>query len=318
MAHLLSLVLIVEPDRQRLAGFALHAVEALGGNTFAAAIALDAVLGELRTTATREQRPTEVAIALEDRELGLVWDDRRAPLTTLPRPPAADQVRSLVQRLREASEAADSALLVQRNRQIHADLEVARNRARTEMAELETALEKKKSELKETLRLAETDSLTGLYNRGAYDTRLAEAFRRSLRQREALTLIMLDLDKFKEINDTHGHQYGDEVLKNMAATMRAAIREHVDLPFRIGGDEFAIVVFADTGIAQRIAGRVLQTMNNGVSIGIAQAETDDTVESLVARADAALYEAKRSGRNQVAIFNGQTVPGWNQGEKTLG
>jgi diguanylate cyclase (GGDEF)-like protein len=295
---LLNYIVAVEPDRQRLARFALQAVTALGGNAFAAAGALDPLLAALREQAARLKRPIEVRLDLADDTLRLAWEEHQDPLAVLPQAPAAPTLEALARELREASEAADSALLIQRNRQISADLERARERARAEMAELEAMLEKKKEELQETLHRAETDSLTGLYNRGAYDRRLHEAFLRSRRQHEALCLILLDLDKFKEINDTHGHQYGDQYLCRMADAMRASIRQDVDLPCRMGGDEFAIIVFAELAIAERVAGKVLQRMDRRASIGIARLHPDDGVETLVARADAALYEAKHRGRGR--------------------
>jgi diguanylate cyclase (GGDEF)-like protein len=298
LVTLLTYIVAVEPDRQRLARFVLESVAALGGNVFAATGALDGLLRELRQAGARSQSPIETRLELADTSLSLAWDDRRDPLARLAESPAPHTVEALATRLRESSEAADSALLIQRNRQISADLERARERARAEMAELETMLENKKLELQESLRRAETDSLTGLYNRGAYDRRLREAFLRSQRQGEPLSLVLLDLDKFKEINDTHGHQYGDEYLRRMADTLRAAVRQNVDLPCRMGGDEFAIVVFAGVAIAERVAAKVLELMERRVSIGVAQAEAGDTVETLVARADAALYDAKHRGRGR--------------------
>ena len=193
------------------------------------------------------------------------------------------------------------ALLMLRNQQISIDLEHAKQRAAAEMAQLEEALEKKKSELMESIREAQTDSLTGLYNRGAYDSRLREAVLRCQRQSEPLCLILLDLDYFKQINDTHGHQYGDEYLKRMARAMRQAVREHVDHACRMGGDEFAIVLFSDIAIAERVSAKILELMENRVSIGIAPITADDTVNSFIARTDAALYEAKHRGRGRFVV-----------------
>jgi len=125
--------------------------------------------------------------------------------------------------------------------------------------------------------------------------------RRALRQDEPLTLLLLDLDHFKEINDRHGHQYGDAYLKRMAEAMRSAVRDDVDQCCRIGGDEFAILLYAGEGVAERVARRVLEAMDGRVSIGIAGLREGDTEERLVARADAALYEAKRRGRGQAVV-----------------
>ena len=166
------------------------------------------------------------------------------------------------------------------------------------MQELETLLEMKKTELNKSILAAQTDGLTGLYNRSGYDMRLREAFLRCKHQGEQLCLMLLDLDKFKEVNDTHGHQFGDEYLRKMAGAMRASIREHVDQACRMGGDEFAIVLYSDMAIARRVAAKILDLIENKASIGIAQMRENETIESLVGRADAALYQAKHQGRGR--------------------
>lgn len=298
MQNLLTLTIIVEPDRQRLARFAMDAVEALGGNVFASANTLETVLRQLRADCAKARLPVEVNLVLHDLHLCLAWGETRQPLATLAQPPAAEHVAALATQLKNASESTDSTLLKRRNEQIIADLESAKQRARVEMEELETLLEMKKTELNKSILAAQTDALTGLYNRSGYDTRLREAFLRCKHQGEQLCLMMLDLDKFKEINDTHGHQYGDEYLKKMANAMRASVREHVDHACRIGGDEFAIILYSDMVIAKRAAGKILGLFENRCSIGIAQMREAETVEKLVGRADAALYEAKHQGRGR--------------------
>ncbi len=296
--NLLTLTIIVEPDRQRLARFAMDAVEALGGNVFASASALEGLLRRVREDGARAQLPVEVSVQLEDSALFLAWGDRREHLATLSQPPSTEMIKALATRLKNASESADTTLLKRRNEQIICDLESAKQRARAEMEELETLLEMKKNELNKSILAAQTDGLTGLYNRSGYDTRLREAFLRCKHQGEPLCLMLLDLDKFKEVNDTHGHQFGDEHLKKMANAMRASVREHVDHPCRMGGDEFAIILYSDMSIAQRVANKILNLMDFKVSIGIARMQENESVESLVGRADAVLYEAKHRGRGR--------------------
>lgn len=291
-------MVIIEPDRQRLARFAIEAVGTLGGNLFCAAIAVEKVLQQLRAEAGAEPNTHNVTLDVDDQTISLAWADRREILSSLPMIPSEQKLAELSQYYKQASEHADPELLRLRNRAITAELEKAKQHAAREMAELEANLEKKKSELQESIKAAETDSLTGLYNRGGYDQRLQEALRRCHRQKEPLCLILLDLDYFKQINDEHGHQYGDEYLKRMAEAIHASVREHVDHPCRMGGDEFAIVVFSDMPIAARIASKILQKMNNKVSIGIAEMLPDEQVAHLVSRADAALYEAKHQGRGR--------------------
>lgn len=298
MQTLLTLTIIVEPDRQRLVQFAMDAVEALGGNIFSAANTLDGLLRRLREDGARARLPVDVSLVLDDQWLCLAWGERRETLATLSQPPTAEKLSALVTRLKNASESADSTLLKRRNEQIIADLESAKQRARVEMEQLETLLEMKKSELNQSILAAQMDSLTGLYNRGGYDTRLREAFLRCKHQGEPLCLMLLDLDNFKQVNDTYGHQYGDDYLKRMANAMRASVREHVDHACRMGGDEFAIILFSDMAIAMRVAAKILSLMDNKVSIGIAQMQETDSIEPLVGRADAALYDAKRRGRSQ--------------------
>lgn len=298
--EILKLDLIVEPDRQRLIGFAMDAVRALRGGPFAAAQVLVGLLPALRAAGAASDGPLAARLLVKGCELHLGWCGEEHLISRLAEVPAAGLLDGLAVRLREASESVDAGLLMRRNRQIAADLE----HLEADLEQKRKELQDKQQELQKSLHRAETDSLTGLLNRGAYDNRLREAFLRTRRQREPLSLVLLDLDKFKEINDSQGHQIGDEYLKRMADSMRAAVREHVDFPCRMGGDEFAIVVCAPLPIAERIAGQVLESMQRRVSIGVAARRADDTIDSLVGRADAALYESKRAGRGRVTVDDG--------------
>jgi diguanylate cyclase (GGDEF)-like protein len=304
---LLQLTLLVPADRRRLADLALEAVEALDGSRFRAAAVLSRALEALaeRLAAGNEtQEPLTVRLTVEGDTLWLVWADRREALCQPASMPPPSALAALAERLAQASQVADPALLVQHNQKIRAELEQAQARASAEMARLQALLDRKKAELQETLRAAETDSLTGLLNRGAYEARLVAAIARCQRQREPLCLILLDLDHFKEVNDTYGHQYGDAYLKRMAEAMRTAVREAVDFPCRMGGDEFAIILFAEIPIAERVARKVLEAMDGKLSIGIARLEPGDDITTLTARADAALYEAKHRGRGRYVVHAG--------------
>ena len=305
---LLSLSLIVEPDRQRLSRFVIDAIDVLGGDVFSASVRVVLMLDTLRTTGLLANTSLDVQLMIQDRAIFLDWGDSHFDICMLPVTPATHQIDHLAEQLRFASESADPELLKRRNRQISEDLERYMRDAAAQMAEMESVLEKKKHELEASIRHAETDALTGIHNRGAYDQRLHESLLRSQRQSEVMCLMMFDLDYFKQINDTHGHQYGDEYLKKMANVMRGAVREHVDILCRIGGDEFAAITFCELKIAARIAAKVLQGMNGKVSIGIAQCRADDSAETLAARSDAALYEAKRRGRGQFATED-EITPG---------
>ena len=298
MKELLTLSLLVEPDRQRFARFVIDATRALGGDLFPVTAGLYALLERLRGEEARLGGSVEAALVIDEARLSVRWEGGSEEVVRLPAIPDSSLVERLADQLRMASETADPELLKRRNQKISEELDRFTKIAAQQMAEMEAMLERKKEELEASIRQAETDALTGLFNRGAYDDRLRKALARVQRQGETMVLLLLDLDHFKQINDTHGHQYGDEYLKRMAEVMRAAVREHVDLTCRIGGDEFAIITFADLGIAERIAEQVLEGMNHKVSIGVAAALRQDDVKSLVARTDEALYAAKERGRGQ--------------------
>jgi two-component system, cell cycle response regulator len=181
---------------------------------------------------------------------------------------------------------------------------------------LQDELHQSKSEL---LALSMTDSLTGLSNRRHFDLRLAEEFRRTQRYAESVSLLLLDLDHFKALNDRFGHPFGDRVLREIAQLVRISVRE-VDVCARYGGDEFAVILpQTELPSARRAAERILDAVRKktfrledvaspsdssevGVttSIGVANSSGDvDTAEQMVSAADAALYRAKGEGRNRV-------------------
>jgi diguanylate cyclase (GGDEF)-like protein len=153
-----------------------------------------------------------------------------------------------------------------------------------------------------------TDALTGLPNRRSAQQALKQESARSRRHRTALSVAMLDVDRFKEVNDRFGHGAGDQVLQQVAAALSRSVRAD-DVPARWGGEEF-LVILTNTGIggartcAERIrAGVELEEFpvvgRVTVSAGVAQLESDESVDSLLARADARLYDAKAGGRNRV-------------------
>lgn len=294
--ELLSYTVLVEPDRQRLGQLAMHAVDALGGSRFEAVRRLQQAMTTLRYSGGG----MDISLRLDGDQLQLHWLTEAHPLAHIPRAPDEARLRQLSHRLRMESETSDPSLLKLRNQEIAAELERLTERAAEQMQAMEAVLEDKRIELEETMRQAETDSLTGLLNRGAYDERLARAVAFAHDKQRPLCLILLDLDFFKQVNDSKGHQFGDLYLQKIADGMREAIRHDIDIPCRIGGDEFAIICFCDTPDAERIAKQVLQHMEQQVSVGIARCREKDTPDSLAERADACLYRAKRLGRNQYA------------------
>jgi diguanylate cyclase (GGDEF)-like protein/PAS domain S-box-containing protein len=166
----------------------------------------------------------------------------------------------------------------------------------------------------EVQNLALTDALTGLYNRrGLFEIGHIE-FSRSLRLKRSFSVIMLDIDHFKDVNDRYGHPVGDQVLQFMASELRSAVRD-ADIVGRYGGEEFAIFLPGSDGkgameLAQRLRGTIEKTLfyveeneiGITISLGVAEYnENNPNLETLFARADQALYVAKHKGRNRVIL-----------------
>ena len=157
-------------------------------------------------------------------------------------------------------------------------------------------------------RLARTDSLTGVANRRYFEERFANALVRSHRHGTALSLLCLDIDRFKPINDTHGHPIGDAVIVAVARRMQACVRED-DLVARLGGDEFVLLIEnPGTESGEIVARKLLAVMQQPVevdglsldvtaSVGVAYAAHAPSVKALMDLADQALYSAKQAGRN---------------------
>lgn len=164
------------------------------------------------------------------------------------------------------------------------------------------------------LKMAQTDPLTGLANRARLSDVFERERKRSLRQGIPLSLLMLDLDHFKQVNDRHGHEAGDLALTHVAERLRHSLRA-TDLPTRLGGEEFAILL-TDTTARQalRVADKIRQAIAanpvtyNGqgipltISGGIAQFGPDGAdLQGLISRADECLYRAKDAGRNRILV-----------------
>jgi len=166
-----------------------------------------------------------------------------------------------------------------------------------------------------SIELAVTDALTGLYNRRYLETQLNHLFEHSVNRGKPLAVLTLDVDYFKPVNDTHGHDVGDRVLQELSARIKANIR-NVDMACRTGGEEFVVVLPAtDLEVALKVAERMRKSvagkpfhagavapLNITISVGVAALEgISDKVEDILKRADQALYRAKREGRNRVIL-----------------
>ena len=168
---------------------------------------------------------------------------------------------------------------------------------------------------KEVQLMAVTDSLTGLYNRRYFFELSRHEIQRASRYEQPLSLIMLDLDNLKKVNDTYGHHMGDQLIKSIASLCLATLRS-VDLVARIGGDEFVILLpstpldqaFAAAKRLCRKAAQIripadMDMIRTTVSIGVVQYEKGiPDIDALLARADEALYLSKTSGKNKVTIL----------------
>jgi two-component system cell cycle response regulator len=171
-----------------------------------------------------------------------------------------------------------------------------------------------RTRLEETVEMAILDPLTALHNRRYMTSHLKTLFEESSQRGKPLSVLLLDIDYFKAVNDSYGHDAGDSVLREFAARVRRNIRG-IDLACRLGGEEF-VVVMPDTDLAKAYlvgerlrqciaaapfyAGERIGTLDVTASVGVAALEfPDDTPELILKRADQALYCAKRDGRNRV-------------------
>jgi diguanylate cyclase (GGDEF)-like protein len=179
---------------------------------------------------------------------------------------------------------------------------------------LEQAVQERTRELVEKNRelenLSTTDRLTGLCNRMRLDAVVAEEMARHKRYQSQFSVILLDVDKFKSVNDTYGHQIGDSLLTGIAQTLRAHVRE-TDVVGRWGGEEFLIVCReSPLEMAHLTAEKLRQAIESvdhamvgrrTASLGVATHRVGESAHTLIARADQALYRAKHQGRNRVEV-----------------
>lgn len=156
--------------------------------------------------------------------------------------------------------------------------------------------------------LARSDELTGLWNRRAFEETITDDCARARRFEQPLTLVYIDLDNFKQLNDLAGHGAGDRVLRQLAEAIRHEVRARVDRGFRVGGDEFVLLLPGSTAaLAEAVLARITARCRLadtvwahgplGISAGIVELESRETPDTFVRRADAAMYDKKQATRS---------------------
>jgi diguanylate cyclase len=193
---------------------------------------------------------------------------------------------------------------------------VANTQLQSRLEAAERKLEEQTGQLEGYLSEARTDALTGLPNRRAFDHCMDELYAKHLRTHQPLSLVLVDVDHFKKINDTYGHSSGDIVLKSVA-THLAGFAKECHLVARYGGEEFGLIFAAPRQQAAAVAERIRavvsaspveaegKTIRVTMSAGVAQLATGERLGELFRKSDQALYSAKESGRNRVVVLEGQ-------------
>ncbi|THB75430.1 MAG: diguanylate cyclase [Desulfobacteraceae bacterium] len=185
----------------------------------------------------------------------------------------------------------------------------------TDFKELKKELDRATRHSEELEKKLNQDQLTGAFNRRAYDRKIEDEMERFLRYKSVFSLLLIDADKFKNINDTYGHSIGDKCLKEIIKRAMPLLRKN-DMLARYGGEEFVVIMpETDQDGAREAAEKIRQTIEKigfvykkervkvTVSIGVAQTrEGDTTHEAIFERADIAVYQAKEKGRNQVVVY----------------
>jgi diguanylate cyclase len=194
------------------------------------------------------------------------------------------------------------------------DLVIASNATlKGELAKSQAVLNEQQHQIEDLRTAVRIDGLTQLANRAYFDEKLNEIIELHKRHGDPFSLLMIDLDNFKGINDTYGHPAGDRILKGAALKIKASLRGS-DFLARFGGDEYALILIkTDVTAATEVAWKLCEEVrgsrflldNNALtmtlSIGIAEVSEDDNCETLLQRADEALYRVKASGRNGVSV-----------------
>jgi diguanylate cyclase len=185
----------------------------------------------------------------------------------------------------------------------------------TRLDAAERQLEKQTQQIESYLTEARTDGLTGLFNRRAFDQRLDQVFAAFHKGGRSFVLVLVDIDHFKSINDNHGHQVGDDVLKELSRTLKSQLGDAI-MVARFGGEEFVAIVGGPLRVAaarmnevRKLIGDQKHEVAGGnlyvtISVGLSEPRDDVLIGPIVRRTDEALYAAKNMGRNRVYYHDG--------------
>ena len=217
-----------------------------------------------------------------------------------------------LQKIEEKEEELEQAL--EEIKLLNQELEERTQELEIVLAKLDLKLMETDQEKETAQRMAITDSLTQLFNRGFFEKKFSQEFEAAQSDNHPLSLVIVDIDLFKKINDTYGHFAGDKILQDLGKILTSSVREE-DLVFRFGGEEFIIILHEEKEEAQKVAERIRQKVedfsrkgNEGpekftISLGVASYPEDaQNARELLIKADQALYQAKKQGRNRVVSY----------------
>ncbi|HSG50834.1 MAG TPA: GGDEF domain-containing protein [Rheinheimera sp.] len=208
---------------------------------------------------------------------------------------------------------------VRQNKRLKAEVAELENQLRSHSFELQITLEELTEKNQLLTQQTQLDALSGIYNRAYFDNQMRAEIKRSRREQRQLALVLLDIDHFKQINDTYGHLTGDKAIKHTAAVIQKQLKRPGDKVCRYGGEEFALILpNTDVNGAQLLAEKIRRalaelsamplqlTLSAGCYSAVPQTQSD--ADEYIGFADKALYRAKASGRNQVCSFPPSVAP----------
>lgn len=258
----------------------------------------------------REQQISDSAQAIRSILLSLTTVIQRTNKAASDSSHTLDEVKGSIERMKLPADLAEAHSMLVRE----VDRVISSNsNLKGELASSQEILATQRQQI-EVLRTAvRIDCLTQLANRAYFDEKLSEMIKLRKRYADPFALMMIDLDNFKEINDSYGHPAGDRILKGVAFKIKEALRGS-DFLARFGGDEFAVILIKTGGksaadVAWKLCTNLRESrflldstsITTTLSIGVAEAVAEDTEESLLTRADQALYRVKEVGRNSVLL-----------------